>query len=383
MDHQPTTHATHGTRVVPRYNYRAQFDDIGHVVAEMHDCLLEGRCVLSSDVTSFEEEFAQYIGTRHALGVNSGTDALMLTLAALGIGPGDEVITVANTFHATVLPIVRVGARPVLVDCGASDYLMDPDQVRAAISERTKAMIVVHLFGGVVQLQPYLDLVERHGLHLVEDCCQAHGARWNGRRVGSVGTAGCFSFHPSKNLAAAGDCGMITTDDDQLAWRLARLRHLGQDGQNSHVALGWNSKLDALQAVVLRHKLPRLDEWNALRGRVAARYQAHLDDLPVGFQILEEGGDHVYHLFQVRTPWRDPLLEHLCSTGIDAVVRYPTPVHRQPAFLDLGYGPGAFPNAEMQANETLCLPIRPDLEEDDVAYVCEAVRSFHRAHAAR
>lgn len=383
MNHQPTTQTPSSERVVPRYNYRAQFSDIDLVVTQMRDCLLDGRYVLSNEVTSFEEEFARYIGTRHALGVNSGTDALMLSLTALGIGPGDEVVTVANTFHATVLPILRVGARPVLVDCGASDYLMDPDQVQVAITSRTKAIIIVHLFGGVVPLQPYLELAERHGLHLVEDCCQAHGARWGDRRVGSMGAAGCFSFHPSKNLAGAGDCGMITTDDDQLAWKLARLRHLGQDRQNSHVALGWNSKLDALQAVVLRHKLPRLDQWNALRQRVAASYQDGLDDLPVGFQILDEGSDHVYHLFQMRTASRDSLLEHLCAAGIDAVVRYPTPIHQQPAFRELGYRSGAFPNAEMQASQTLCLPIRPDLGDDDIAYVCDTVRSFHRDHASR
>lgn len=363
---------------VPRYNYTAQFSDVDGVAQRLRDCLVSGRYVLSTEVVTFERDFAAYIGASHALGVNSGTDALTLALAGIGIGPGDEVVTVANTFHASVLPIVRLGARPVLVDCRSSDYLMDADQAAAAITPRTRAILVVHLFGAVVDLQPYLELAGRHCLHVIEDCCQAHGATWRGRRVGSVGTAGCFSFHPSKNLAAAGDCGMITTSDDELATRLARLRHLGQDGQNNHVTVGWNTKLDALQAVVLAHKLPNLDGWNELRQGVAARYRAELASLPVEFQRPPDGTDHVYHLFQLRTPRRDELLRHLCAAGVDAVVRYPTPVHLQPAFPDLPYERGAFPNAEMQASQTLCLPIRPDLTEDDVAFVCDAVRGFHR-----
>jgi dTDP-4-amino-4,6-dideoxygalactose transaminase/N-acetylglucosamine kinase-like BadF-type ATPase len=344
------------------------------VLAEMESVLLSGEAILSPEVRRFEEAFAEYIGCRHALGVNSGTDALTIALEALGIGPGDEVITVANTFHATALAITRAGATPVLVDARPDDCLMNTDALEAAVTGRTKAVVAVHLFGLPLDLAPVVEVCERHGIPLVEDCAQAVGARAGGRRVGSIGAIGCFSFHPSKNLGAAGDAGMVTTNSAELAERVRGLRYFGQRRRKVHSEQGHNSKLDALQAIVLHHKLPFLDDWNAARAERAARYRSALAGLPVGFQT--PGEEHVYHLFQLHTDRRDGLLAHLKDRGIDAVVRYPRPIHLQPAFAELGQGEGAFPVAEHLAGHLLCLPLRPDLGERELDAVVSAVREF-------
>ncbi|MEV0633522.1 DegT/DnrJ/EryC1/StrS family aminotransferase [Streptomyces sp. NPDC050619] len=360
---------------VARGNSRFEFARIlSPVLAEFESVLLSGEAILSLEVRRFEQAFADYIGCRHALGVNSGTDALTLALEALGIGPGDEVITVANTFHATALAISRAGATPVLVDARPDDYLMNTDVLEVAVTPRTKAVVAVHLFGLPLDLGPVVEVCERHGIPLVEDCAQAVGARVGGRRIGSIGAIGCFSFHPSKNLGAAGDAGLITTNSTELAERVRGLRYFGQRQRKVHSELGHNSKLDALQAVVLHHKLPFLDAWNAARAERAARYRAALADLPVGFQT--PGEEHVYHLFQLHTDERDALLAHLGGRGIDAVVRYPRPIHLQPAFAHLGYGEGAFPVAEHLADTLLCLPLRPDLGEREMAAVVAAVREY-------
>jgi dTDP-4-amino-4,6-dideoxygalactose transaminase/N-acetylglucosamine kinase-like BadF-type ATPase len=344
------------------------------VLAEMESVLLSGEAILSPEVTRFEEAFAEYIGCRHALGVNSGTDALILALEALGIGPGDEVITVANTFHATALAIIRAGATPVLVDARPDDYLMDTAALEAAVTPRTKAVVAVHLFGLPLDLAPVAEVCERHQLPLVEDCAQAVGACVDGRRVGSIGAIGCFSFHPSKNLGAAGDAGMVTTNNSELAERIRGLRYFGQRRRKVHSEQGHNSKLDALQAIVLHHKLPFLDGWNEARAQRAAEYRSALAGLPVGFQT--PGEEHVYHLFQMHTDRRDDLLAHLQNRGIDAVVRYPRPIHLQTAFAELGRGEGAFPVAEHLADHLLCLPLRPDLGDRELGAVVSAVREF-------
>ncbi len=360
---------------VERTNSRFELTPIlAPVLAGMESVLLSGEAILSPEVRRFEEAFAQYIGVGHALGVNSGTDALTLALEALDIGPGDEVITVANTFHATALAITRAGATPVLVDARPDDYLMDTHALEAAVTPRTRAIVAVHLFGLPLDLAPVLDLCERHGIQLVEDCAQAVGARVGGRRVGSIGVLGCFSFHPSKNLGAAGDAGIITTNSTELAERVRGLRYFGQRQRKVHSEQGHNTKLDALQAIVLQHKLPYLDGWNAARAERAARYRAALAGLPVGFQT--PGDEHVYHLFQLHTDRRDALLAHLKARDIDAVVRYPRPIHRQPAFAGLGLGEGAFPVAEHLADHLLCLPLRPDLGERETDAVVSAVREF-------
>lgn len=367
---------------VARGNSRFEFARIlTPVMSEIEAALRSGDTILSPDVHRFERAFADYIGCDHALGVNSGTDALVLALEAVGVGPGDEVITVANTFHATVLAIARTGATPVLVDARSDDFLMDVDAVDAAVTERTKAVVAVHLYGLPLELSPVVDLCERRGLHLVEDCAQAVGARSGGRRVGSIGAVGCFSFHPSKNLGAAGDAGMVTTNDAEIAERVRSRRYFGQRERKVHSELGYNSKLDAIQAIVLYHKLPLLDEWNGLRRERAERYRSRLAGSPLTFQAPAD--QHVYHLFQVNTSERDALMNHLVHRGVDAVVRYPRPIHLQPAFAALGYRAGAFPVAERLADTLLCLPIRPDLGDREMDTVVRAVHEFFGSDGPR
>lgn len=363
--------------VVERYNYQHQVKGIRkQLFSALQNSLVAGKYILTDEVSVFEQELGHYVGSKHALGVNSGTDSLMLALTALSIGKGDEVITVANTFHATVLAILRTGAQPVLVDCEAQTYLMDINQVEAAISPRTKAIIVVHFCGKAVDMKPLLELADRYNLYIVEDACQAIGAKWQSRHVGSIGALGCFSFHPSKNLAAAGDAGAVVTSDLSVDRLLRKLRHFGQVEQNNHQLLGFNSKLDAIQALVLHYKLPFLDEWNVQRAKIAQDYRDRLAHLPLTFQTVDDKSSHVYHLFQIRTPVRDALLGYLRDKGIDAVIRYPVPIHLQPAFSQLEYKPGDFPVAEALAKECLCLPIRPDLTMKEVDYVVHMINEY-------
>jgi dTDP-4-amino-4,6-dideoxygalactose transaminase len=362
---------------VNRYNYHQQFGQgVDVLVGELRDMLLDGRYILSAEVRQFEKAYANFLGLRHARGTNTGTDAIAVTLMALGIGQGDEVITQANTFNATVTAIRMAGAVPVLVDANEKSFLMEVSQVSAAVTSRTRALIPVHLYGKPTPMLPLVDIAKRLGIHVVEDAAQAHGARIDGRRVGTFGIASCFSFHPSKNLAAAGDAGAVVTDDEGLAQRIDTVRSLGQRSQNDHVVHGVNSKLDAFQARILSWKLPHLDEWNCQRRTVAGWYRERLSHLPVSFQSEDPNEEHVYHLFQVRTDRRDALLRHLVKAGVDVVVRYPTPIHMQEAFSNCGWRTGQFLVAERLANELLCLPIRPDLSLSDVDYVTDCVRSF-------
>jgi len=371
----PPAAAPRVTRV-GRYNYPAEFGDVAELVADLQRMLLGGRYVLTEEVARFEAAFAAYLGVRHVRGVNSGTDALILALMALGVGRGDEVVTHANTFHATVAAACLVGATPVLVDADDRSWGMDASAMDAAVTPRTRVLMPVHLFGKPAPMAQVMAAAARHGVHVVEDAAQSHGARSGGRRTGSFGIVSCFSFHPSKNLAAAGDGGAIATDDLEIAAAVDRLRALGQSGQNHHVAVGYNSKLHALQARILEHKLPSLDAWNAARRRAAAGYRERLAGLPLRFQPEDAGEEHVYHLFQVRTDRRDALLAHLQQSGVDAVIRYPTPIHLQPAFADRGWRAGQFPVAEALAGELLCLPIRADLSADELDYVAECVHAF-------
>ena len=362
---------------VLRYNYREQLGgDPAALVAQIREMLLEGRYILTAEVDRFESDFAAFLDVKHARGVNSGTDALIIALRACGVTSGTEVITQANTFHATVAAIRLCGAQPVLVDAEDLAFSLDAGQLAGAITRRTRAVIPVHLYGKPAPMGAVLAAVRDRGIAVIEDAAQAVGARVDGRPVGTFGAAACFSFHPSKNLAAAGDGGAITTNDDALDRQIRRLRELGQDGQNHHVVVGLNSKLHAIQAAVLAFKLPRLAEWNTQRRRVAAAYRERLAGLPLRFQHAEPADEHVYHLFQVRTDRRDDLLRHLRGSGVDAVVRYPTPIHLQPAFADLGWRKGDFPVAERLAQELLCLPIRPDLTLDEIDYVAGCVRAF-------
>jgi dTDP-4-amino-4,6-dideoxygalactose transaminase len=367
------------SRVVGRYEYAAQFgDELDDVLATIREVLLEGRYGLDREVERFENEFAAFLGVRHACGVNTGTDALVLALRALGIGPGDEVITQANTFNATVAAICLVGASPVLVDANERTFLIDESALAGVITTRTRAIVPVHLYGKPTPLETIELICGRSGIELVEDAAQAHGARLHERPAGTTGAAGCFSFHPSKNLASAGDGGAVVTDRAGLAAEVARGRVLGQQAQNDHVSIGIHSKLHALQAIVLSAKLPKLDAWNVRRRDLAGLYRQALAHLPVGFQAESPGEEHVYHLFQLRTPERDGLLAHLRAAGVDAVVRYPVPIHLQPAFSAYGWREGEFPVAERLAQELLCLPLHPTMASEEVAYVAECVEGYFR-----
>ncbi len=365
---------------VSRYNYRHQFEGSDELIHDLKRMLLDGSYVLSEEVSAFESAFARYCGCRYATGVNTGTDALVIALRALGIGSGDEVIAPANTFHATVAAIELAGAKPVLADADQESFLIDQTEIAAAISKQTRAIIPVHLFGKPVPMHEVMEIAEKNQVLVLEDAAQAHGASIGGKRVGSWGVAGCFSFHPSKNLAAAGDGGAIVTSDGNLAKQLGLQRALGQTAQNVHVTVGLNSKLDALQARILNWKLRRLDSWNESRARIAGWYRSELRRVPVRFQRQDESEVHVYHLFQLRTERRDALLAFLRSRGIDAIVRYPVPIHLQPAFGKWGWQEGDYPVAERLSKELLCLPIRPDMEEGEVGFVIEGVLAFFGDH---
>ncbi|VFR58019.1 DegT/DnrJ/EryC1/StrS aminotransferase [plant metagenome] len=368
------------TLVVSRYNYAEQFGpSFDRLVEHIGAQILEGRYILTEEVQHFESAFACYLDTGHTIGLNSGTDALIIAMMALGIRPGDEVITQANTFYATVAAICLLGATPVLVDANPRTFLMDVDQVEHAITPRTRAILPAHLFGACTPMDALLRLCRIHSLNLVEDAAQCHGARFLGKRAGTFGEVGCFSFHPSKNLAAAGDAGACVTDSAVLADKMRVIRGLGQRKQNEHVALGLNSKLDSIQAAILAWKLPLLDAWNESRRQIAASYRDQLTGTPLAFQETPSGSTNVYHLFQIKTDARDDLLGYLTRAGIDAVVRYPQPIHLQPAFNAQRWNQGQFPVAENLAATTLCLPMRPDMSEAEINTVCSVVRSFYGA----
>ncbi len=347
--------------------------------------LESGWFILGPEVEAFEAEFAAWIGARYAVGVGSGTDALALALRALGIGPGDEVITTAMSAAFTALAISLVGATPVFVDIDPETGNLDPAAVEAAVTPRTRAIVPVHLYGRPADLEPLLATARRHGLALVEDCAQAHGARYRGRPVGTWGVAGAFSFYPTKNLGALGDGGAVVTDDPELAERIRRLRDGGQAGRYEHVELGMNSRLDALQAAFLRTFLPHVEAWNARRRRIAARYRAGLADLP-GVELLApppEDVEEVVHLFAVLVDDREGLRSFLRERGIGTGIHYPRPIPHQPAYASLGHRPGDFPAAEAFAARTLSLPCYPELTDEEVDQVIAAIRAWARGERER
>jgi dTDP-4-amino-4,6-dideoxygalactose transaminase len=358
----------------PGAAYRALQPEID---AALREVLAGGRYVLGTVVESFERDFAAYIGCRHGIGVNSGTDALHLALRGLGIGAGDEVITVSHTAVATVAAIEMSGARPVLVDVERERRTIAPAAAAAAIGPRTRAVVAVHLYGQPADLEALGQLCERHGLALIEDCAQAHGARAGAARVGSRGAVAAFSFYPTKNLGGLGDGGMIVTSDDALAERLRRLRQYGWSGSRESLEPGWNSRLDPLQAAVLAVKLRHLDAHNERRRALAARYARALADLPLRLPAERGGARHAWHLYVVEAPdraTRDSLLVHLHRSGIEAGVHYPVGVHAQPAYAGrLACGPLSVTDALAAA--VLSLPLYPELAESAQDRVVDALRS--------
>jgi dTDP-4-amino-4,6-dideoxygalactose transaminase len=335
--------------------------------------LERGWFILGEEVVAFEQEFATYCGVRYAIGVGSGTEALHLALRAVGVGPGDEVITVANAGVPGVVAIEAAGGRPVFVDVYPATMNLDPARLSAAISPRSRAILPVHLYGRPADMDPIMEIARRHDLAVVEDCAQAHGASYRGRKVGSLGHVACFSFYPTKNLGAYGDGGAVVTDDPALADRLRLLRQYGWREQYRSEVRGVNSRLDELQAAILRVKLRHLDAWNARRRALATRYRELLagSDLVLPAELPD--GVQVYHLFVVQTPQRDELRDHLRRAGIGTGIHYPIPAHLQAAYRDLGGQPGQLPVTERLAREVLSLPLFPELTDAEVEQVVEAI----------
>jgi dTDP-4-amino-4,6-dideoxygalactose transaminase len=364
---------------IKRYDYSKQFgDNPSSLFLELRDMILDGRYISTKEVEEFENQFSAFLGVKHAYGTNSGTDALIIALTSLGIKPGDEVITQANTFYSTVAAIKHVGATPKLVDVTQDNFSMDAGMLENLITDRTKVILPVHLYGKPADMDAIIHIANNHNLLIIEDAAQAHGAMYKGKKVGTFGEIGCFSFHPSKNLAAAGDGGCIVTNDSTLFERIRCIGKLGQIEQNRHILLGLNSKLDSIQARILSWKLPYLETWNMDRNMVARSYKERLNKHPIQFQGTSENEFHVYHLFQIRVKKRDELLNYLQGHGIDATIRYPFPIHLQEAFENEGWYNGQFPVAEQLSNELLCLPIRPEMSEVEIEYVCRKITAFFK-----
>jgi dTDP-4-amino-4,6-dideoxygalactose transaminase len=362
----------------PRAQYLARKNEIDAAFARALD---SGWYVLGREVEAFENEFASYVGTTAALGVGSGTEALHVALAACGVGPGDEVITVAHTAVATVAAIELCGAQPVLVDIQPDTFTMDPEKLEAALSPRTKAIVPVHLYGHPADIARIMAFAKRHSLRVIEDCAQAHGAAVSGRRVGSLGDAGCFSFYPTKNLGALGDGGAVTTSDPEVAKRVRLLREYGWAERYVSSIPGWNSRLDEIQAAILRVKLRYLDQDNAARQRLASVYTEALAETGLVLPVKSADFTHAYHLYVVRSLRRSALMKHLKARDIGSLIHYPVPVHQQPAYEGRLRGHDLLPETERAAREVLSLPLYPELTKTEIDTVTAAVLEFQRAAA--
>jgi len=366
---------TDATVRVPYLDLKAQYRSIKSEIDTAVSMVLESsRFILGEEVASFEREFGNYCGAGECVAVNSGTSALHLALLAAGIGPGDEVITVPFTFVASVAAILYTGARPVLVDIDPRCFNIDPAAIEGAITSRTKAIMAVHLYGQTADMDPILDIARRHELVVIEDAAQAHGAKYNGRRAGTLGDIGCFSFYPTKNLGAYGEGGAVTTNNPDYAKKIRMLRDWGQDSKYHHVLRGFNYRLEGLQGAILRVKLRHLEQWTEARRAIAAKYDQQLAASGLSLPREMPGARHVYHVYSLRTPDRDSFRATLEAQGIQTAIHYAIPVHLQPAYAELGYGKGSFPESEAAANEVVALPIYPELTEAQVKLVCETAR---------
>jgi dTDP-4-amino-4,6-dideoxygalactose transaminase len=362
--------------VVPYLDLTAQYRTIqADVEAAVSRVLASGHYVLGPEVAAFEEEFASWCHTAHAVAVNSGTSALHLALVAAGVKPGDEVITTPFTFVATVAAICAAGAQPVFVDIDPASFTIDAERATRAVTPRTRAIVPVHLYGQPADMDPILDVARRHGLRVIEDAAQAHGARYKGRPAGSLGDFGCFSFYPGKNLGACGEGGLVVTSDAEGAKTLRMLRDWGQARKYEHLLRGFNYRMDAIQGAILRIKLARLPEWTAARRVRAARYGALLADASLRTPREMPYAEHVYHVYAIRTADRAALQRSLDELGVQTGIHYPTPVHLQPAYADLGYRAGEFPEAEAAAREVLSLPLYPELSDGQQDQVAGALRA--------
>jgi dTDP-4-amino-4,6-dideoxygalactose transaminase len=362
---------------VPFVDLAAQHETIRDALAEATaEVFRRSDYILGRDVSLFEDEFARFCEAQYAIGVDSGMSALELSLRAFGIGPGDEVITAANTFIASVFAISATGATPVLVDADPDTYNIDVRALESVVTEHTRAIVPVHLYGHPVDMDAVLRIARAHGLVVLEDACQAHGARYRGRRVGSLADAAAFSFYPGKNLGAYGDGGIVVTNDETIADAVRLARNYGQREKYHHVAQGFNRRLDTLQAAFLRVKLRSLDAWNEGRRGKAALYHSLLAGGEVVAPAVADYAEPVWHLYVVRTRDRDALRSHLAGVGIETGIHYPVPVHLQPAYDQLGYPAGSFPVTEAQASELLSLPMYAELPDEAIALVVEEIGGF-------
>ena len=353
-----------------KVQYRSIKEDVDRAVLDVFG---QGNFVLGPNVKALEQEVADYIGVKHAVGVASGTDAILLSLRAIGVGPGDEIIAPAFTFFATIGPAMLLGATPVLVDVDAATYCLDVAAVEKAITPRTKAILPVHLFGHPADMAAVLQVAEAHNLRVIEDNAQAIGATYRGRITGGIGDVGCLSFYPTKNLGAYGDGGMVVTDDDEMAQQIRMLRTHGWTEKYKPEMVGYNSRLDEVQAAILRVKLGKVDEWNDARRAKAAYYTDRLSDSTIGTPRELERAKHVYHLYVVEVDARDAIAKALKAEGIDTAVYYPYPVHNVPAMSGDGYELGAFPVAEEASRRCLAIPLYPELTEDQMDRVVAAL----------
>ncbi|MBI5873601.1 MAG: DegT/DnrJ/EryC1/StrS family aminotransferase [Candidatus Omnitrophica bacterium] len=363
---------------IPFTDLKPQFKEIKVAANRAFGELVKrGDYILGRDVREFECSFAGFIGTKYALGVNSGTDALFLGLLGLGIGPKDEVIVPTYTYIASAFAITYTGATPVFVDIDEKTFNIDISKIEKAITSKTKAIMPVHLYGQSADMRPILRIAKKHGLKVIEDAAQAHGAEYHGKKVGCIGDIGAFSFYPTKNLGAFGDGGMLVTNDEKLFEKLKKLRDYGRKTRYEHVSLGYNSRLDSVQALFLGQKLKKLDEWNKRRILAAKLYRKLLCGAE-NIILPEEAsyGKHVYHIFAVRVKNRDAVLEGLKKAGVNAAVHYPIALHLQEVYRDLGYKTGDFPVAEKISHDVLCLPIYPHIKESDIKYVVKILKGL-------
>ena len=365
------------TAPVPFVDLKTQCNELTpEVMPAIENVIRRGAFILGAEVDEFEEKFADYCDSSYCVSVASGTDAIHLALRAVDIGPGDEVITAGNSFVATTFAISHTGATPVLVDINHSDHNLNVDLIEQAISPKTKAIVPVHLYGQPGNMKAIQEIAEKHGLKIVEDSCQAHGSEYFGKRTGTLGDAGCFSFYPGKNLGAFGDGGAVVTQDPKVAERLRLLRNYGQREKNVHSMLAFNSRLDTLQAAVLLVKLPYLDDWNNQRRKAATLYHELLADSDLVLPTENEGSRHVYHLFVVKHPQRNQLMEHLNKQDIFCGIHYPNPLNQATPYLDIRSAPKTLPVCTELADQIFSLPMFPGITEAQIKRVSDAIKSF-------
>ncbi|MBS7530676.1 DegT/DnrJ/EryC1/StrS family aminotransferase [Hazenella sp. IB182353] len=364
---------------IPLLDLKAQYQTIREEVRQAVDQVLDnGAYIMGPEVKAFEADVAAYIGVKHAIGVANGTDALLLALDAAGIGEGDEVITTPFTFFATAEVISQVGATPVFVDIDEKTYNIDVAQIRTKINEKTKAIIPVHIFGQPANMDEIMTLANEHQLFVLEDAAQAMGSEYNGRKIGSLGHAATYSFFPTKNLGGYGDGGMIVTNDDELAQKIRILRVHGSSPKYYHSMIGYNSRLDELQATMLRIKLRFLDQWNDARREKAAFYNEALANTPLITPFADDDRKHIYHLYILQAENRDEMMHYLKEKGIASGVYYPVPLHQQNVYLPLGYQEGSLPVSEYMSKRTFAIPLYAELDQDAMNYIVETIQAFYK-----